>query len=88
MFFSRNLSFLILLNSINEITFASCGIDSSGFSRKFSKSFPTQKITSAFCIILAWDGLNVKLCGEDEPSKINFKFPLLPITLEIIECSG
>ena len=45
-------------------------IELSGFSKKFSKSSPTQKTMSAFCSIFACDGFIAKPCGEAYPSTI------------------
>ena len=45
-----------------------------GFSKKLSKSSPTQKIRSASCNIFACDGFKANPCGEAYPSTINLGF--------------
>ena len=49
---------------------AFAAIESKGFSKKFSKSSPTQNTISAFCNIFACEGFIAKPCGEAYPSTI------------------
>ena len=60
----------------NSIFSAFLAIDPSGFSRKFSKSSPTQKTISASWSIFAWDGFNANPCGEAYPSTIKSGLPI------------
>ena len=59
------------LISSNSIFSAFLAIVSRGFSKKFSKSSPTQNMISACSNILACEGFNWKLWGELYPSTIN-----------------
>ena len=56
--------------SINSIFSAFLAIDLRGFSKKLSKSSPTQNIKSAFCNIFACDGFIANPCGDAYPSTI------------------
>ena len=75
MFLSLNSNFVNPLISINSIFSAFFAIDFKGFSKKFSKSSPTQNIRSAFCNIFACEGFIANPCGEAYPSTIKSGLP-------------
>ena len=64
MFLSLNFNLFNPLTSNNSIFSAFLAIELNGFSKKFSKSSPTQKTISAFCNIFACEGFNAKPCGD------------------------
>ena len=59
-----------------------------GFSINVSKSSPTQNIISACSKSFAWEGFNMKLCGDVLPSIIKDGSPTPFMTFEIKECRG
>ena len=61
--------------SINSIFSAFFAIELNGFTKKFSKSSPTQNIISASWSIFACEGFIAKPCGEAYPSTIKSGFP-------------
>ena len=70
MFLSLNFNFVNPLISNNSIFSAFLAIDFSGFSKKFSRSSPTQNIKSASCSIFACEGFKANPWGEAYPSTI------------------
>ena len=75
MFLSLNSNLFNPLISINSIFSAFFAIEFNGFSKKLSKSSPTQNIKSASCNILACDGFKANPCGEAYPSTIKSGLP-------------